>query len=417
MQDVARDLRHAAVQRLHATALGSHLDSLVEYLAELGYLTSSIRRQLLVLSDLDRWMTSRRLRVADLRESIVTTFLDDRARKGCLHRCDAAAVDHFLTHLRAHGATAAAAPAILDDAPVARLQRDYEHYLRSERGLAMASLPNYCQVCRSFLAEHVDGGRLALEHVDGSTVATFVCRRATSLSRGRAKILVTGLRSLLRFLLQRGLIDRDLAVCVPAVADWRLATIPKSLTPDDIEQVLNACDRTTALGRRDHAILLLLARLGLRAGEVVRLQLDDLHWRTGEITVRGSKTRRQDRLPLLIEVGEALATYVHRDRSGRVSRRVFLCGNAPSRGLAGPSSVTTIVRRALHRAGLQPPVRGAHVLRHSLATTLLRQGASLSEIGQVLRHRSVDTTAIYAKVDVAALRALAQSWPEGGGGR
>lgn len=322
----------------------------------------------------------------------------------------------MLTHLRAHSVTAAP-PEIIDDSPAARLQRDYEQHLRSERGFAAASLPNYCQVSRSFLAEHVGDGRLELEHVDVSTVTTFVCRHATSLSRGRAKILVTGLRSLLRFLLQRGLIDRDLAVCVPAVADWRLATIPKSLKPDDIEQVLNACDRTTALGRRDHAILLLLARLGLRAGEVVRLQLDDIHWRTGEITVRGSKTRRHDRLPLLIAVGEALATYVHRDRPRCASRRVFLCGNAPSRGFAGPSSVTTIVRRALHHAGLQPPVRGAHLLRHSLATDLLRQGASLSEIGQVLRHRSVDTTAIYAKVDVAALRALAQPWPEGGGAR
>jgi integrase len=197
--------------------------------------------------------------------------------------------------------------------------------------------------------------------------------------------------------------------------DWRLATIPKYLSPEDIEHLLEACDLESAIGRRDHAILLLLARLGLRAGEIVALELDDIHWRAGEIVVRSSKRLPQDRLPLLADVGEALATYIRRDRPSYSPRRVFLCMKAPRRGFAHPSTVSTIVRRALARAGLCPRLKGAHLLRHSLATRMLRQGASLPEIGLVLRHRTVQTTEIYAKVDLEGLRALAQPWPEMGG--
>jgi site-specific recombinase XerD len=229
--------------------------------------------------------------------------------------------------------------------------------------------------------------------------------------------MVTALRSLFRFLLQRGAIERDLSACVPRVADWRLATIPKYLSPEEIDRLLDACDPRTAVGRRDEAILRLLAHLGLRAGEVVALELDDIHWRVGEITVRGSKRLPHDRLPLLADVGEALATYVHNDRPHDPTRRVFLCMRAPRRGFAGPGAVSTIVRRALARAGLCPAVKGAHLLRHSLATRMLRHGASLREIGEVLRHRSVNTTEIYAKVDVAGLRGLAQPWPGAGGAR
>ena len=204
---------------------------------------------------------------------------------------------------------------------------------------------------------------------------------------------------------------------VPSVSDWRLATIPKYLNPEEVERVLQTCHRQTPVGRRDHAILLLLARLGLRAGEIIALELDDIRWRAGEILVRSSKRLPQDRLPLLAEVGEALATYIRRDRPAHTTRRVFLCMKAPRRGFAHPSTVSTIVQRALARAGLAPALKGAHLFRHSLATRLLRHGASLPEIGLVLRHRTVQTTEIYAKVDVAGLRALAQPWPEIGGVR
>jgi site-specific recombinase XerD len=181
-----------------------------------------------------------------------------------------------------------------------------------------------------------------------------------------------------------------LAASVPTVANWRLATVPKYLTRQEVDRVLKACDRRTAVGRRDYAILLLLARLGLRAGEVVGLQLEDINWRAGDLLVRG-KGLLHDRMPLPPEVGQALASYLRRGRP------------------ACP------VRRALARADLHPPLQGAHLLRHSLATSMLRSGATLREIAEILRHQAVQTTEIYAKVDFESLRSLAHPWPMGGG--
>jgi site-specific recombinase XerD len=226
--------------------------------------------------------------------------------------------------------------------------------------------------------------------------------------------MTTALRALCRFLFQTGEIAVDLSATVPTVPAWRLATLPRSLAADDVERLLTACDRQTPTGRRDYAILLLLARLGVRAGEVVALELDDLHWRTGEITIRGRKGLRHERFPLPEDVGDALATYV-RDRPPSETRRVFLCMRAPRRSFRGPGAVTTIVRRALARADLHPAVRGAHLLRHSLATQMLRHGASFVEIGAVLRHRAAGATEIYAKVDLESLRLVVQPWPDAGG--
>ncbi|HEX3757197.1 MAG TPA: tyrosine-type recombinase/integrase, partial [Kofleriaceae bacterium] len=204
---------------------------------------------------------------------------------------------------------------------------------------------------------------------------------------------------------------------VPPVRRWRFATVPSFLTPDEVEQVIAVADRSTARGRRAFAILLLLARLGLRAGEIVALELDDIRWRTGEIVIRG-KGRLHDRLPLLDDVGEALALYLREARRPSASRRVFLRGCAPRVGLSGPTAVCVVARAALRHAGLRPTGRvGAHIFRHSLATRMIRRGASLAEISQVLRHRSIDTTQLYAKVEFDALRGVALPWPIAGAHR
>lgn len=406
----------ATAEGLRSGVIGSPLDSFTERLAGLGYAAATVRSQLTLLGHLDQWMARRRCGVVDLNDQIVDAFIEDRVRRKEVHRGDAATVHHFLEHLR--GQRVVGSPALMvDESPLGLLQRHYEQYLTSERGLASATVTNYRGFVRWFLTEQFGDGPMPLRELDVSMITKFVVRHAHSMSPGRAKLMVTALRSLFRFLLQRGAIERDLAACVPRVADWRLATIPKYPTPEEVDRLLHACDEHTSVGRRDHAILLLLGHLGLRAGEVVALELDDIHWRAGEITVRGSKRLPHDRLPLLADVGEALATYVHRDRPRHPTRRVFLCTKAPRRGFAGPSTVSTIVRRALARAGLCPAIKGAHLLRHSLATRMLRHGASLSEIGQVLRHRAVNTTEIYAKVDLAGLRALAQPWPGTGGAR
>jgi integrase len=232
----------------------------------------------------------------------------------------------------------------------------------------------------------------------------------------RAQALGTALRSFLRFLFLRGETGTDLARAVPTVRRWRLSSVPRYLPEQDVERLLRACKRTSPTGRRNHAVLLLLARLGLRASEVMALEIDDLRWREGEVVVRGKGLVR-DRLPLLTEVGEALALYLSKDRPSGGSRRVFLRSRAPHRGFAHPSTISTIVARALVRAGLAPATRGAHLLRHSLATAMVRRGATFTEIGQVLRHRSPNTTEIYAKLDFGALRDVALPWPTSRGAR
>ncbi|MEO8181968.1 MAG: tyrosine-type recombinase/integrase [Deltaproteobacteria bacterium] len=226
----------------------------------------------------------------------------------------------------------------------------------------------------------------------------------------------TALRSFLRFLFLRGETRMDLALAVPTVRQWRLSTVPRYMSAQDVDLLLRACDLSSITGRRDRAILLLLARLGFRASEIRTLELGDLRWREGESVVRG-KGMVRDRLPLLPDVGEALVLYIREGRPPGGTRHVFLCRKAPHRGFAHPSTVSTIVARALSRAGLAPAMRGAHLLRHSLATGMVRRGASLAEIGQVLRHRSANTTEIYAKLDFGALRDVALPWPTTAGAR
>jgi site-specific recombinase XerD len=222
---------------------------------------------------------------------------------------------------------------------------------------------------------------------------------------------VSATRSFLRYLHYRGLVDSDLSSAVPAVARWSLSTLPKHLSGAQVRQVLQHCDKRTSLGRRDHAILLLLARLGLRAGEVRRLELEDLDWDHGQITVCGKGKR--GRLPLPADVGRAIARYLRQDRPRCACRRVFIQDRAPLDGFHNASAVAAIVKRALARAGVASARKGAHLLRHSLATEMLRRGASLEEIGEILRHKGADSTAIYAKVDLRSLRALALPWPGG----
>ena len=225
--------------------------------------------------------------------------------------------------------------------------------------------------------------------------------------------MVAALRAFLRHLQHRGEITTDLAACVPTVANWSSTTLPKFLQPGQVAQVLKHCDRRRTTGRRNYAILLLLARLGLRAGEVVALTLDDIDWSAGHFALRG-KGGRWAQLPLPLEVGEAIADYLQNGRPRSASRRLFICQRAPHLGFADSSGISTLVKRALARAGVDSPRKGAHLFRHTLATEMLRRGASLTEIGELLRHQHPSTTTVYAKVNLPALRRMAQPWPGDG---
>jgi site-specific recombinase XerD len=316
----------------------------------------------------------------------------------------------LLEHLQYADLIPAPAPKT-DDSSL--LEHAFTQHLTQERGLAQATLASYSLIVRLFVSERFGAGPFCLAGLRADDVTGYVLRHAHDRSPAYAKLMVKALRAFFRFLYLRGEIATDLAACVPTVANWRLTSLPKSIEAEQVEQILEHCDRETVVGKRDYAILLLLARLGLRAGEVVALTLDDISWEIGEITIRG-KGARHHRFPLPQDVGEALVIYLREGRPSCSIRRVFVRARAPRRGFSTSGAIDNIVRSALERAGLDPPRKGAHLLRHTLATQMLRKGASLAEIGQVLRHQSPDTTTIYAKVDLQALRALAQPWPGGG---
>lgn len=405
----------AAAERLRSCVLGAHLDGFCSLLVDGGYAVPTIRHKLWVLSALARWMAKEHLAIVKLDEQRVDEFVELGRRRGHSCRGFRSTALQLLEQLRCAGVVPVPEP-VRDDSPSAVLLRRYEGYLRHERALAESTISAYLPFARELIAERPNGDAARPDSLGPEDIREFLLARARRMIPKRAQFMGSALRSFLRFLFLCGETDSDLALAVPTVRRWRLSSVPRHLPGEDVERLLASCDCSSPTGRRDHAILMLLARLGLRASEVVALELDDLKWRAGEIVVRG-KGLVNDRLPLLPEVGESLALYLQKDRPAGRCRRVFLRTRAPLRGFAHPSSVSTIVARALAHAGLAPATRGAHLLRHSLATVMLRRGASLSEIGQVLRHRSANTTEIYAKLDFDALRDVAMPWPTARGAR
>jgi integrase/recombinase XerD len=296
------------------------------------------------------------------------------------------------------------------EGPLEDLLRDYRDYQARERGLVEHTIYRHERVARLFLGElQRPGGGLELQRLTAD-VSGFLARECPKRSVSGARDLVFALRPLLRFLHVTGVIAAPLVWAVPGVADVRDRSLPRGLEPEVVARMLASCDRRGLVGVRDHAILVVLARLGLRAGEVAALTLDDVDWRAGELVVRG-KGSRQDVLPLPVDVGEAIVSYLRCRGRFEGSRAVFLRVRAPA-GALSAGGVISVVAQACIRAGV--PTVGAHGLRHTAATEMLRAGASLAEIGQVLRHHRIDTTAIYAKVDRLALRELVRPWPEAG---
>jgi integrase/recombinase XerD len=402
-------------ERLRGNLLVPHLSAFAASLREDGYATVTMQSKVGLLADFSQWLARESISVTELDERRADAFIRCRERKAGVRRGERETLRQFLAHMRNRGVVPSLVPTC-DNSPVAVILSRYEKHLRSERALVTATVVNYVPFARRFLVERFQQGPVLIRDLKASDISSFVLRHAPTMGCRRAQLMTTAFRSFFRFLFQSGELQADLAGSVPTVADWRLSTVPKHLRPEEVRRVLGGCDRNTSTGRRDYAVLLLLARLGLRAGEVVSLQLDDIDWRVGEILIRG-KGLLHDRMPLPVDVGEALTSYLRMDRPRCQTRRVFVCVKAPRCGFAGPSTVSTIVRRALDRAGLHPAFKGAHLLRHSLARTMLRSGASMGEIGEVLRHRVPSTTEIYAKLDFDALRSLAHPWPGMGGGR
>jgi integrase/recombinase XerD len=380
----------------------------VSWLAARGYSRSAAADRLYQFDQLSRWLERERLGVGELRVEQAERFLAARRAAGLVTWVAPQSTMLPLGYLRALGVAPAPAP-VVARGRLEELLADYRRYLSLERGLSDHTvLDAYEPAARLFLAAWEGPEGLGLERLGAADVSAFLARECPRRSVSGARDLVCALRSLLRYLHLAGVIEAPLVWAVPSVADLRGRTLPRGLEPAAVRKLLASCDRRRLLGRRDYAILLLLARLGLRAGEVAAIGLDDVDWRRGELLVRG-KGSRQDLLPLPVDVGEALVSYLRR-RPRCECRALFLRVTAP-RGALDRCTVSWVVRAACDRAGL--PRVGAHRLRHTAATEMLRAGASLVEIGQVLRHREQKTTAIYAKVDRDALGALARRWPGG----
>jgi len=391
--------------------IAGYLEQYAQHLHEQGYARQTGRHHLAVLGAFNEWLDKRNLDATAVTSATAHRYLQWRWRR-CRRRDYESAILARLLELIHPAMAKAPQPATRNAAE--QVVAEYRRWLEQERGLARATVVYYLAFARKFVTIQFPEGEVNFGQLTPDRITDYIRQQAQQMDGSlRIPLLVTALRSFLRHLLQSGLIQTDLAVCVPAVATWSLSEVPKYLFPEQVQKVIDGCDRNRAGGKRNYAILLLLARLGLRASEIVALTLDDLDWETGLITLHG-KGHRVDQLPLPIEVGEAIAEYVRMARPAcGPCRRVFIRNRAPWVGLANSVAICSLVDRALRQAGVESVRRGSHVFRHSLATRMINSGSSLPEIGELLRHRHPDTTRIYAKVDLTSLRTIALPWPGG----
>ena len=377
-----------------------------------GYARYSIGRRILLAAGFSRWLEQESIELSSISSGHPEQYLRYRARRQRVHHGDPSALRHLLDYLRIEAVIPAETMPVRPETEVQHCVLAYERYLREARGLASATILNYVPFVRTFLEHRFGTGQVTLSSLRARDVVGFVQRMAPGMNRKRAKIMTTALRSFLRHLRYRDHSVPDLVAAVPVVANWSMTSVPRAISADQVERLLSSIDRTAAMGRRDYAIVLLVARLGLRLSEVTFLELDDIDWRTSTLNIRTKGGRRND-FPLSHEVGKAIAEYLRHGRPASNCPRVFLRVRAPICGFRSTGGVGSVIRHALERAGVHAPTRGAHQFRHGLSLEMMRHGASLGEIGDVLGHRHPDTTRIYAKVDLEALRRLALPWPGG----
>src|ERR1700687_4251628 len=396
--------------------LAPHLGLFVTSLISQQYAADVIYIKALHAVAFDRWLAKRRVLLADVGEVYLKSYRHRRRRRQQRIRpetrriewCD---VTQLLQFLRDHGVCSAVRvqTTAADD-----LVANYQQHLQDQQGLATATIERYTTVAGQFLDEHFGNGAVDLRALRANDGIAFVQRQARRLHPPALKCVVNALRSFLRYAQYRGDVAITLAAAVPAVAACTTTpALPKAISPEHAQRAIDSCDLSTGAGLRDRAVLLLLARLGLRAHESIALRLEGCDWDVGHLRVR-SKCGREQLLPIPADVGAGMAAYLQQGRPESQDRHLFLRSMAPIRGLMpGSDGIGTIVRRALERAGVDALHRGSHQFRHALAVRLLQRGASLTEIGEVLRHQSPQTTSIYARVDIGALRPLAQPWPGG----
>lgn len=390
---------------------GSLLEGFAGYLFHCGYANISARRHIRSAEHILHWASRKRVSPHDLDESALQRFGDHLTRCHCGRYCRADRIDIlagarlFLRQLQGlDGHVKVSKPAV----PETELWRSFCAWMRAQRGTSDRTLFNYGIPIRELIRRFGEDP----SQLDAHRLRQFVLQQSQTTGWAPAKRCTTALRMFLRFLIAEGWCRAGLLGAIPTLPHWRLTSLPRYLPPEDVERLIESCDLSSPVGKRDRAILLLLARLGLRAGDIVQLRLQDIDWKGAWIKVSG-KSRRESRLPLSREVGRAIVMYLQNGRPQTCTDALFVRSRAPFRALASHCSVSVLVASAIQRSGIARPGRGAaHLLRHSLASSMLRHGTSLQDISILLRHRSIDTTQIYAKVDITALGQIAQPWPE-----
>jgi site-specific recombinase XerD len=390
--------------------LSPYVDAYFSRIKQGGFADQSIESQTRVLRFFGRWLRRTGCQLGDLHEEFIGSFLRWQRKPRYMRKLAPATLGRLLSLLRERGVVSPVA--LPPPTPAEEQVSNYATFLAEERNMAPRSIVILRSFAATFLRDMFGDGPLNFSSLKAEQVGAFIQRHAYQHGPAYPGRLVPGTRSFLRYLHYKGLIENDLSLAVPKVACWALSALPSHLSAVQVRRVLRCCEKRTALGRRNYAILLLLARLGLRAGEVTKLNLEDIDWDNSRLTLCG-KGGQWAQLPMPADVAQAIALYLRRDRPRCACRRVFIRAYAPLGGLADGGRIGDIVKAALEKAGVISTRKGAHVLRHSLATDMLRRGASLDEIGEVLRHHSPNSTAIYAKVDLKSLRKLAVAWPGG----
>lgn len=394
------------VEYLRMGPLRDHLDQFIKHLQERGYPEEGIQKRFIVVNTLSRWLSLKQIPLSGLSHERIEEFIG--FHKYCRRYQTLRDARELIDFLRTAGTIPKPKLAAIQ-CPMERILKGYSDYLSGDRGLQAASVRRQVYYGRMFLSETFESGVPKFSKLSAREVSQFITRHSGDNGAAETAHMVLAVRSFLKFLQMKGKIHEDLAAAFPKPARWRETTLPLSIRPEQVQALLRSCDRKTKIGIRDFAILTLLSRLGIRGIEAMNLRLDDIHWNEGEITIRGKG--KESRLPLPKDVGSALADYLKNGRPQSPHRAVFLSVFAPYGPIKRTSSIGGVVRFAMKRAGVEAARNGSHLLRHTLANECLRRGATLSEIGDLLRHEHLGTTALYAKVDFERLRELAMPWP------
>jgi len=391
-----------------------YLDAYVRRLSEQGFGRRTIAPQILLVANFSRWLKANHIRLECVTDEHAQRFLRRLDRQQSISKGCFASLRRFMVLLHQMGAIGDTPTPCVTVTPLELVVNAYGQDLLQAQGLSQATYRQYIPFIEDFLEARYGSDCVDLSKLSSADVVEFIKRQATRLSPPRAKCATIALRSFLRYLRYRGEIALDLAAAVPMVPNWSMTGIPRAMDPDHVRAVLASCKRETTVGCRDYAILMLLTRLGLRSGEIVTLTLDSIDWEHGCLTVVGSKVGSSSQLPLPADVGQAIADYLQRSRPHSTCRALFLRATAPIQGFGSQTSIGSLIIAAIARGGITTRHAGAHQFRHALACEMLRQGATLTEIGSLLRHQHSKTTGIYAKVDFKALRPLSLPWPVGG---